>query len=195
SGLVGLLGSKGPNGAWVRNLLGDHTGVGEISAALDGARGVSVAATEPEGPLGPRGERTGRVEEVGALGTPGAGPVELGKKREGLAPTPPEEVELPPPGQPTVDPEALARFINARRGAIASCYERQLLRNPHLSGRVLLRFSLSPRGRATGIDFEDDSLGSEPVLSCIRSMFASWSFPFNPPADVAFPYVFTPAGR
>jgi hypothetical protein len=58
----------------------------------------------------------------------------------------------------------------------------------------MVRFVITPAGRAGDIAFEENTLGSEAVTSCIRSVIRGWIFPFKPPDNVAvaYPFVFSP---
>ncbi|MCP3104177.1 AgmX/PglI C-terminal domain-containing protein [Myxococcus sp. K15C18031901] len=196
-GLLKLLGSKGDGaGGAFQDVLGSASGGNDIAAALQGAGGVGVAneVTTAKG-TGPRGGGTGSVTGIGELGTQGGGKVDLGNKKE---------VELkgrvqdaaPEVDSSDVDRDALARYVRARKGAIQSCYEKELKRNPNLKGKVVVRFSITPTGRVGDFDIDENTLGSEAVASCIRAVIRAWVFPFKPDADatVSYPFVFSPTG-
>jgi outer membrane biosynthesis protein TonB len=195
-GLLKILGSSGSgSGGAFADVLGGSTGGGEIAEALAGAGGVGVATTEALGANGPKGSGTGSVAGIGDLGTTGGGKVDLGTKKEvevsGRVKDATPEVE-----SSDVDRDALARYVKARLKAIQSCYEKELKRNPHLKGKVVVRFSIMPSGRTGNIEIEENTLGNEAVGSCIRTVIRSWVFPFKPDDEVpvAYPFVFSPAG-
>ena len=95
---------------------------------------------------------------------------------------------------PDISPEALGSWMRGRRGAIQSCYERELKRNHSLSGRLVLKFTISSRGRVTGLDLTEGSLQNPAVSDCITSLAKNWVLPFTPEDEVpvAFPFVFSP---
>jgi TonB family protein len=95
-----------------------------------------------------------------------------------------------------VDRAALSRYIRDRLGAIRGCYERELKRNPGLKGKVVVRFNITPAGRAGDVRIEENTLGSPEVASCISGLMRSWIFPFKPPDEVPvqYPFLFTSAG-
>ena len=95
-----------------------------------------------------------------------------------------------------VDRAALSRYIRDRLGAIRGCYERELKRNPGLKGKVVVRFNITPAGRAGDVRIEENTLGSPEVSSCITGLMRSWIFPFKPPDEVPvqYPFLFTSAG-
>ncbi len=84
--------------------------------------------------------------------------------------------------------------MHARRSAIQSCYERELKRNRSLSGRLVLAFNITPRGRVAELDFAEGTLRSGPVESCIGTIAQNWVLPFQPSDDVRveFPFIFSP---
>jgi outer membrane biosynthesis protein TonB len=194
-GLLKILGSSGSGGGAFSDVLGGSTGGGDIAQALAGAGGVGIATEASVGANGPRGGGTGKVAGIGDLGTSGGGNVDLGSKKEvevsGRVTASTPEVE-----SSEVDREALARFIKSRLKSIQGCYEKELKRNPSLKGKVMVRFTILPSGRAGEIEIEENTLGSDAVASCIRTVVRGWMFPFKPDDEVpvAYPFVFTPAG-
>ncbi|GHG93732.1 AgmX/PglI C-terminal domain-containing protein [Comamonas sp. JC664] len=197
TGLLKILGSNrgGGQGAFA-DVLGSASGAGDIAEALAGAGGVGVAREASVGtPGGPRGGGTGTVTDIGAIGTQGAGKVDLGDKKETVVKGRVQDA-TPEIESADVDRDALARYVRARKAAIQSCYEKELKRNPNLKGKVVVRFTIKTSGRAGDIEIEENTLGSEAVGSCIRTTIRSWVFPFKPDDEtaVSYPFVFAPAG-
>ncbi|AKF80386.1 hypothetical protein MFUL124B02_11925 [Myxococcus fulvus 124B02] len=195
-GLLKMLGSKGSGTGAFQDVLGGANGGNDIVAALQGAGGVGVANEASVGKgNGPRGGGTGTVTGIGELGTQGGGKVDLGTKKEvdvkGRVQDAAPEVD-----SSEVDRDALARYVRARKGAIQSCYEKELKRNPSLKGKVVVRFSITPSGRVGDFDIDENTLGNEAVASCIRAAIRAWVFPFKPDSDatVSYPFVFSPTG-
>ncbi|HLM47646.1 MAG TPA: AgmX/PglI C-terminal domain-containing protein [Myxococcaceae bacterium] len=196
-GLLKILGSSGSSGAGAfADVLGGSTGGGDIASALAGAGGVGVATEASLGANGPRGEGTGKVAGIGDLGTSGGGKVDLGSSKKEVEVSGRVTSSAPEVESSDVDREALARYVKARLKAIQNCYEKELKRNPSLKGKVLVRFSILPSGRTGDIEIEENTLGSDAVGSCIRTVIRSWVFPFKPDDEVpvAYPFVFSPAG-
>jgi TonB family protein len=197
-GLLKILGSNsgGGQGAFA-DVLGGSNGGGDIAQALAGAGGVGVAteASVGSGGTGPRGGGTGKVTTIGEVGTQGGGKVDLGGKKEAKVEGTVRDA-APDIESSDVDRNALARYVRSRLKAIQSCYEKELKRNPSLKGRVVVRFTIKPSGRAGDIEIEENTLGSEAVGSCIRTTIRSWVFPFKPDSEtaVSYPFVFAPAG-
>jgi outer membrane biosynthesis protein TonB len=191
-GLLRILGSAGGSGA-LSDVLGSGTGSGDVAAALAGARGVSIATADSVGARAGGGE--GRTAGIGDVGTSGGGKVALAGKGDarvsGHVSTAAPEVD-----SADVDRAALSRYIRDRLGAIRGCYERELKRNPGLKGKVVVRFNITPAGRAGDVRIEENTLASPEVASCITGLMRSWIFPFKPPDEVPvqYPFLFTSAG-
>jgi TonB family protein len=193
-GLLKVLGSSGSGAGAFADVLGSGTGSADIAQALAGAGGVGIATEASLGATGPRGGGSGTVAGIGDLGTSGGGNVDLGQKRE-VAISGRVKDSAPELDSADVNRDELARYVKARLKAIIGCYERELKRNPSLKGRVVVRFSITPAGRASGVEIEENSLGNEAVGACIRTIVRAWVFPFKPPDEVtvSYPFLFSPA--
>jgi TonB family protein len=189
-GILKILGASGGQGA-LKDLLGESTGTQDVASALKGAQGGLVVATTG-GVGGPRGGGAGSAAGIGDVGTSGGGNVSLGNKGDARV-TGKVAAASPEVDSADVDREALARYIKARLTAIRGCYEKELKRNPTLKGKVVVRFNITPAGRAGDIRIEENSVGSAEVGLCIASLMRSWVFPFKPPDEVAvqYPFLFT----
>ena len=93
-----------------------------------------------------------------------------------------------------VDREELAATCAAARPPSAVLREGAEAQ-PRLKGKVVVRFTITPAGRTSEIDIEENTLGNEAVASCIKTTIRGWVFPFKPPSEVpvAYPFVFAPA--
>jgi TonB family protein len=76
--------------------------------------------------------------------------------------------------------------------AIKACYERALKRNPNLSGKVVVRWTITAAGTVNGVDIDQDTLGDSEVTNCIKGLVARWRFPTpqGGSVEVSFPFVF-----
>jgi len=191
-GLLKILGSAGGSGA-LSDVLGSGTGSGDVASALAGARGVSIATADSVGARA--GGGAGRTAGIGEVGTAGGGKVALAGKGDAKV-TGQVSAAAPEVDSADVDRAALSRYIRDRLGAIRGCYERELKRNPGLKGKVVIRFNITPAGRAGDVRIEENTLGSPEVASCIQGLMRSWIFPFKPPDEVPvqYPFLFTSAG-
>lgn len=192
SGLLKVIGSAGGGGAF-EDVLGGSSGVGDVASALSGASGVGVATADALAG-GPKGGTAGSAAGIGDLGTSGGGNVNLAEKgtatvRGGV------QMQAPEVESGDVDREKLAAYVRGRKASIQACYEKELKRNPSLKGKVVVRFTITPQGRASEIDIEENTLGNEAVAACIKTTIRGWVFPFKPGSEVpvAYPFVFAPA--
>jgi hypothetical protein len=183
-GLLGVMNGLGPS-TGIESLVND--GSTSIAEALKDAR-IEINA----GPqVTAKGARTGETVTVGELGTDGV-------KKVALAPHT-QARPLPADGPMTIesttsdiDPRVLQQFIAARRAAMQSCYERALLHNPSLQGKVVLRMAIGAGGRVSDLDIEEDTVGSEAVTACMSTMVKRWVFPVSPKEaiPVSVPFIF-----
>lgn len=194
SGLLKVIGAAAGGSGAFEDVLGGSSGVGDVTSALSGASGVGVATADSLAAGGPKGGAAGSAAGIGDLGTSGGGNVALAEKgtaavRGGVS------MQAPEVESKDVDREKLASYVRGRKGAIQQCYEKELKRNPSLKGKVVVRFNITPSGRTSEIEIEENTLGNEAVASCIRTTIRTWIFPFKPDSDVpvAYPFVFAPA--
>ena len=98
---------------------------------------------------------------------------------------------------PSGDKEVIRRVIRKHIGDVKRCYEKGLLRDPSLRGRVLVNFTILADGSvgaatvATGATLTDAT-----VQTCITDAVKSWTFPTPRGGGIlkiAYPFVFTPS--
>ncbi len=80
-------------------------------------------------------------------------------------------------GSGVVDKKGLGRVFRARGSALRSCYERELKKNPSLSGKVVIRFTIGTAGRVTGGSVAKHLSGSTAVGNCVIGRVKGWKFP------------------
>jgi hypothetical protein len=194
-GMLAVIGAVGEDGAF-----GDvmTSNVGDVAKALRevGADGVKVASVEDATNARRKGEDTGETQDIDLpIGTPGMKRVELTETGPRKPGTPPEvKSEKLVIDTPDIDAKELAKWLNSRKPAIQSCYERQLKRTPTLKGHLEIMFTITPRGRIGEVGFDQDTLHSSAVEQCISGMMRGWVLPFAPEDDVParLPFIFTP---
>ena len=191
-GMLAVIGSVGGEGGVVGDLLKDSNGVGNVAEAMKNA-GVQVATADDALKLKLKGSETGTTVGVNVMGTDGVKNVVLEEsKAVSIAGRVREEVITV--DDPDISSEALSNWMRGRRGAIVSCYERELKRDHSLSGRLVLKFIVSTRGRVTDLDLTEGSMQNAAVRECITNIAKNWVLPFTPEEEVpvAFPFVFSP---
>lgn len=96
----------------------------------------------------------------------------------------------------SVDREAVARTVNAHLQEVRACYERALLKEPGLAGKVVLEWTISLSGEVATAKTKTSTLHNSAVESCILQDLKSWRFP---PAKgglviVSYPFLFNSVG-
>lgn len=190
-GILALLGSTGDS-AGVSGAVGaifsDSSVGGDLDAAFEGMGGVGLAVTSRGHK---RGGASGSAASIGGLATSGGGKVGLGGKSE-------RRVGTVKPSAPEVDgsldPKAVASYVKRRLRSITDCYNRELKRNPNLSGKIEIEFTIAESGRVESTDVVANKMGSAAVAKCIMGRISRWRFPKpdGGSVTVSYPFIFTP---
>ncbi len=98
--------------------------------------------------------------------------------------------------QGNIDKEAVAKAINAHLAEVSSCYERALLKEPGLSGKIILEWQITTSGTVGYAKTKSSSMRSAAVESCIINSLKSWHFPAAKGAGVVitYPFMFNSVG-
>jgi len=93
--------------------------------------------------------------------------------------------------------DVIARVIRGHQHEIKYCYEVELQKNPSLSGKVAVVFTIDSTGAVTETKVSDTSLHNGATEKCMLARIQRWRFP--EPAgggevNVTFPWIFKPAG-
>jgi hypothetical protein len=193
TGLLKLLGAKADGEGSIADVLGKGDVDRDQEKAFQGVGGVGVANNNDQlRGIKSGGSGSGRVASVGGLrggagiAGGGTGSAAAEKKVSGVVKSEAPAVD----GE--LDPAMVAKEVRTRLGAIKACYERALKRNPNLSGKVIIHWTITQAGTVSGVDVEQDTLGDAEVASCIKSLIARWRFPApsGGSVEVSFPFVF-----
>jgi hypothetical protein len=76
-----------------------------------------------------------------------------------------------------LSPEQIRRVVMARKGAVQSCYEIEVQKNPNLKGGLTLSWTIDPGGSVQNASVVSSSLGSPRVEGCVVRQVKSWKFP------------------
>jgi outer membrane biosynthesis protein TonB len=193
TGLLKLLGARADGSGSIADVLGHGDVDRDQEKAFQGVGGIGVASTNDQlRGIKSGGSGSGRVATVGGLR--GSGSIAGGST--GAAGAEKRVTGVVKSEAPAVDGELdaglVAKEVRSRLGAIKACYERALKRNPNLSGKVVIHWTITQAGTVSGVDVEQDTLGDAEVASCIKSLIARWRFPApsGGSVDVSFPFVF-----
>lgn len=174
--------------------------IGSPASALLGASGGTAQMRGGAGGLGSRGTGvggggTGRGSLFGAGSGGGLGSGS-GQARPRPQPGPAGQLR---PGQPTVQGslqrQVIQRVVRTNRSALRYCYERELMRQPDLAGRLVVSFTIAPNGTVSTVRATESSLSSPAIEGCVMRQIRRWRFP-QPSGGgivvVSYPFEFRP---
>jgi outer membrane biosynthesis protein TonB len=193
TGILKLLGAKADGSGSIADVLGKGDVDRDQEKAFQGVGGLTVAT----GDASLRGVKSGtggsgKVANISGLR--GAGSIAGGSTGAGL--TEKRVTGIVKSEAPAVDgaldPSLVSKEVRTRIGAIKACYERALKRNPNLSGKVKVRWTITAAGTVSAVEIEEDNLGDNEVSSCIKGLVSRWRFPApsGGSVDVVYPFVF-----
>jgi TonB family protein len=194
TGLVAILGAR-DEGATMVDLLRRGSPPGD-DRVFEEVSGVGIATREP-GLRSLRGAAPSQAKGIAGLRLGDPGEVATGERGGEAIAVLHGTVRTGPPLEPIGggDPQIVADEVRRRKGALVACYERALLKEPTLAGRVVLRLAIDPAGRVTAATLEEDALGNPPFAACLLAAARGWRLP-PPGADgieVSFPFIFQPS--
>lgn len=184
-GLLAVLGAGGPQG--LSTVMGGTGLGGEMEGAIGNMFGSSIGNSGGFGGLGLKGTGTGgggvgNTIGVGRLGTRGRGGGKFGygtgvarirRRKE-------RDVSISV-GRPIImgslSMEIIRRVIRSHRDQIKYCYSKELTRNPNLTGKVSVKFTISPEGYVQQANVSKTTLRNAAVERCICQKIRTWKFP------------------
>jgi hypothetical protein len=204
-GLLGTIKQNKQSGA-LKMLLSDtpDATVTTAMAGLKGAelvvgRGVGGMSTRGEGPGG-GGTGKGQLFGVGNLAVGGGGhgkPGGGGGTGGGLGGHGAKELKVSvqtgtPDASGGLSREQILKVVMSHAAAIQFCYEKELQRFPHLSGKVMLGWKVDLDGRVEVVKVDSTTLGNPSAESCMARQVKNWQFPRpnGVVANVTFPFFF-----
>ena len=155
----------------------------------------------------PAAEKAGKVEKP-AENVQMFHETSLQKQPKPAEKKPVERDEKPVPGSPApaltrepvssnIDSAGVTKVINVSRAAIKRCYDKALMSNPQLKGKLSVKIVINQQGRVDSTEIVDDSLHDAEVSKCVRGVIGRLRFP--KPADgtatVTFPFAFDPKNQ
>ncbi|MBX3252089.1 MAG: TonB family protein, partial [Myxococcales bacterium] len=115
---------------------------------------------------------------------------EARRRRELEPPNAPDDAEVPAGG--VLDRDTIREVIRTHIPIVRGCYERELMRDPSLSGRVTVQITIGPTGGVQAATVTASTMQRPAVDECIARAARSWVFPA--PAGgavvVSYPFVF-----
>lgn len=190
-----LLG-RGP----LKNVFGDKTGFdSKLNAAMSGT-GDALVVGHGAGGMGLRGtgsggggEGFGRIHGMGRIDTGGGRGTRAklrgrGKKKK--------KVRMRATGGNVsgfCKKKDIQRVVSARSRGVKYCYEKELSRNPELSGKVNVTWRIGLDGKVVKVVIAGSTLGNKSVEGCIKRQIQRWRFP-KPEGgmcQIKYPFVFS----
>jgi outer membrane biosynthesis protein TonB len=87
-----------------------------------------------------------------------------------------------------LDKEVIRRVVAAHINEVRHCYNEGLAGDPSLAGRVVVHFTIDPRGKVTRSTAESEMEGEVPT--CIAKAVGRWAFPKPREGEVKVSYPF-----
>ena len=146
-----------------------------------------------KGGVGTLGAEILRGRGGGGIGAMGAGGVGRGAVGGMVTHATSRSVGVP---QGNIDREAVAKTINAHLQEVRGCYERALIKDPGLAGKVVLEWTIGQTGAVTAAKTKSSTLKNSAVEGCILSALKTWQFP-QPRGGVviiSYPFLFNSVG-
>jgi hypothetical protein len=97
-----------------------------------------------------------------------------------------------------LDAAAVQRVVSQHLAAIQGCYERQLLKDPGLQGKITFDWDVVPGGSVGSARMVSSTMGTggSAVAACIVAEIRRWKFPspVGGTASVRYPFIFRMSG-
>ncbi len=210
AGVLGLL--KNPQGSHIASIFGRDSALGlDAENALGGLIGNQIGEAYGVGGLGlvgtgrgggGTGEGTIGLGTLGTIGKGGGGGDGAGYGR-GVGRIGGRRARAPDviPGQAQVrgslDKEIIRRIIRRHINEVKFCYEKELIANPDLHGRVTIQFTISGAGSVVASVVQQSTMGNSKVEQCVAAAVMRWQFP-KPTGGgivmVSYPFLLQAAG-
>ncbi|MEM7610043.1 MAG: AgmX/PglI C-terminal domain-containing protein, partial [Myxococcota bacterium] len=155
-----------------------------VQSAIAGVSGVNTARASGSANVGPLG------------GTDAAGTVMGLEMRSTMGPVRGRVRAVSALGRQTggsLSRAEVQRVINGKVGRIQRCYERALLSNASLAGRIAFSWTIRPNGRVGGVRQASSTLGNAGVSNCVAGVIRSMRFPRpqGGAVQITYPFMFS----
>lgn len=210
AGVLGLL--KAQQGSHLASIFGRDSALGnDAENVLGGLVGTQIGEAYGVGGLGLVGSGTGGggtgegTIGLGGLGTIGKGggggsgsgygrgAGGLGGRRAHAPDVVPGTAQV----RGSLDKEIIRRVIRRHLNEVKFCYEKELLRNASLYGRVMIQFTISGFGKVVASVVQNSTVNNPTVEQCIAGAVRRWEFPAPQGGGivmVSYPFVLKSAG-
>lgn len=163
----------------------------DMNGAMQGSGFGGVGGLGLSGSGGSGGSGTG----VGSIGTLGRGSGGLGSRLGAAGGSKPPSIRAETPtAVGKLDPEIIRRVVRASFNRFRYCYEKSLVNNPKLEGKVIVQFVIGTDGAVKSANDAQSPISDKNTVQCVVSAFKTLSFPKpeNGIVVVTYPLVFKP---
>ena len=193
-GVLKLLGTKGKGTGATANLIGAGDPGTDMDKAFSGVGGLTVAGRGKMGGglRGRGGGGSGKAVGIGDLGSRVGGVKGVGTGKMVKERVPKAVVKQSRPDiDGTMNSNATYRILKRGMRCVKARYQRALKRDPALSGKISICFTVNTQGRVSKMNVDNDTIGDSLLTGQIKSCLKRLSFP--PPeggtAEVCVPFV------
>jgi hypothetical protein len=200
TGILAAIGRSRAAGSGLSSLLSENSG--DVEQAVTGLQGAKLSVGKGAGGLGVAGTGLGgggtgfgKIQGSGNLDT-GAGRGH-GRRGPNLGTGKEREVKV---GMETGSPDAeggltkeqVMRVVRSHAAAVKYCYEKELQRSPHLSGRIDISWIIHSNGTVDRARVAKSAMNNDAVEGCIARTVRSWQFPKSDADTIvqSFPFLF-----
>lgn len=90
----------------------------------------------------------------------------------------------------------ITKVVNEHAAQIQACYEKALIRDRALSGKITFDWEISPSGSVTGVRVRSSTMAGSDVSSCVLQQIRTWTFPTpeGGAVSVTYPFIFSAQG-
>jgi len=94
--------------------------------------------------------------------------------------------------QGSLDRSEVTRVVNQHIHQIQACYERELLNDPDISGRIVFDWTVTESGSVKDVRIRSSTLGNAGVTDCISKLIKKWKFtqPEGGEVIITYPFLF-----
>ena len=94
----------------------------------------------------------------------------------------------------SLDKEIIRRIIRRHLNEVRFCYEKALMHQPDLQGRIVIQFTISGTGQVVASVVQSSTMNSPSVEQCIAQAVQGWEFPKDTSGAtvISYPFVFKP---
>jgi TonB family protein len=107
----------------------------------------------------------------------------------------PESIEGAASSNAKRDPDIINEVVASHKASIKMSYEKFLRRDPNLTGKISVRFTISASGTVSNVKILENTTGNTELEDEIIRKIKMWQFESIPEGDVTvtYPFVFAPA--